>query len=399
MMKTTKKQQILYSTILHKIYTAHTISRIDIARETGITPATVSLITADMLSDHLIQEIGEELDLQDKVGRKKILLSVAPSHSYYIGSELSEKFFSFVLTDNTGVVLQKETVPHDRHTPVTPDLFVRVLSNFLKKTDYSDRVRAIGVAIPGHYTKENRQKILTNNASWKNFNLTEIADRFEIPLYFSNNVHCMARAESMFYTAPDLDNSNFLFFHIGRGIHCTHMYHDDLYGRQNLKIGEIGHMTIHPEGEQCECGKRGCLQTYSSESWLLKKARLLYRNAPNTYLHQLAEDEHAITLPVILTAYELGDPIIVKLISSAVRSIATAISNLNMFIDSERVFIHGELFNVPSTVSLLKKLLDFEPNLFMLPSRQELIIKPYSPYTGSIGAAAFAVYRSLLCKE
>ena len=101
-MKSTKKQQLLYSTILNKIYTRHTISRIDIARETGITPATVSLITAEMLSDHLIQEVGEEIDLQDKVGRKKILLSIAPEHSYYIGAEISEKFFSFVLTDNIG---------------------------------------------------------------------------------------------------------------------------------------------------------------------------------------------------------------------------------------------------------------------------------------------------------
>ena len=81
-MKSTKKQQLLYSTILNKIYTRHTISRIDIARETGITPATVSLITAEMLSDHLIQEVGEEIDLQDKVGRKKILLSIAPEHLY-----------------------------------------------------------------------------------------------------------------------------------------------------------------------------------------------------------------------------------------------------------------------------------------------------------------------------
>ena len=59
-MKQTKKQQQLYTTVLHKIYTRHEISRIDIARETGITPATVSLITADMLSERLIQEIGEE---------------------------------------------------------------------------------------------------------------------------------------------------------------------------------------------------------------------------------------------------------------------------------------------------------------------------------------------------
>ena len=398
-MKTTKKQQLLYSTILHKIYTKHTISRIDIARDTGITPATVSLLTAEMLSDDLIREVGEEIDLQDKVGRKKILLSVAPSHSYYVGAEISEKFFSFVLTDNTGILLQKETVSHDKNSPVDADFFVKSLAGFLEQTGYSDQVRGIGVAIPGHYTKDAPEKILTNNASWKNFNLRKIAECFDIPLYFSNNVHCMTRAESLFYTKPDVDNSNFLFFHIGRGIHCTHLYHDTLYGSQNLKIGEIGHMTVHPDGELCECGKHGCLQTYASETWLIKKARLLYHSSPDTYLHQLVNDEHEITLPVILNAYELGDTILVKLITLAVKSIATTITNLNMIIDCKRVFIHGEVFNISSTVALLKKQLDFEPNLFMLPSKQELIIKPYSPYTGAIGAAAFAVYRTLLSKE
>ena len=112
-MKQTKKQLLLYSTILHKIYTKHTISRIDIAKETGVTPSTVSLITAEMLSEKLIQEAGTKISLQDKAGRKKILLSVCPSHSYYIGAEISEKFCSFVLTDNAGNVIQKDHIFYD----------------------------------------------------------------------------------------------------------------------------------------------------------------------------------------------------------------------------------------------------------------------------------------------
>lgn len=398
-MKSTKKQQLLYSTILNKIYTRHTISRIDIARETGITPATVSLITAEMLSDHLIQEVGEEIDLQDKVGRKKILLSIAPEHSYYIGAEISEKFFSFVLTDNIGTVYQQDTFFHNRHKPINADFFMQHLSVFIKKVSHKQQIHAIEIAIPGHYTKSNNHVILTNNAYWKDFNLTEIENRVPVPVYFSNNVHCMARAESLFYTKPNIDNSNFLFFHIGRGIHCTHMYHDDLYGKQNFKIGEVGHMTVQPDGELCECGKRGCLQTYASESWLIRKARLLYQSTPSTYLHQLVKNENEITLQTILNAYELGDDIIVKLISAAIQSIAIAITNLNMIIDSDRVFIHGELFESQQATALLKSRLDFEPNLFTLPSNQQMIVKSYSPYTGAIGASAFCIYRALLLKE
>ena len=80
--KLTRKQLSLYSTILHKIYTKHAISIIDIANETGITTATVSLICSELLSMGLIQEVGEIASPCDKAGRKKILLSVRPGHSY-----------------------------------------------------------------------------------------------------------------------------------------------------------------------------------------------------------------------------------------------------------------------------------------------------------------------------
>ena len=209
----------------------------------------------------------------------------------------------------------------------------------------------------------------------------------------------MARAESLFYTTPETSNSNFLFFHIGRGIHCTHIYRDDLYGKENLKIGELGHVIVRPDGEQCECGKRGCLQTYASEAWLIRKAKLLYENVPDTALRRLVDSKEEIELSTILTAYELGDEMIVKLISSAIKSIGIAITNLSMIIDSQRVFIHGKLFQSEQTIALLRNYINFEPKLFTFSSKQELIIKPYSPYTGAIGAAALAVYRFLLHME
>lgn len=395
-MKKTKKQQMLYAQILRCIYTEHTVSRTDISKKTGITPATVSLITAEMITDHLIQEVGEVVDLQDKVGRKKILLSIAPSHSYYIGAEISENFFSFVLIDNTGIIIQKDTVFHSRPKPMTASFFISYLSDFISQTGYNDRLHSIGIAIPGHYTTSDKSRILTNNIYWKDFSLEEITNAFSIPVHFSNNVHCMTKAESLFYTDTETDNSNFLFFHIGRGIHCTHIYRDELYGEQNFRIGEIGHVIINPGGELCECGKHGCLQTYASETWLLHKARLLYRTAPTPHLHQLVSSEHEITLQTLLAAYELGDDMIVKLISDAVKSIGTVITNLSMILDATKIFIHGELFNSKRAVALLKNYLDFESKLFTFPSRHELIVKPHSPYTGAIGAAALSIYCSFL---
>ena len=92
-MNQTKKQAELRTIILDKIYAKGPISRIDISKETGITPATVSAITGSLIQEKLLYELGEDEE-HTKVGRKKILLGIKKQHSYFIGCELSEKYFS-----------------------------------------------------------------------------------------------------------------------------------------------------------------------------------------------------------------------------------------------------------------------------------------------------------------
>lgn len=397
-MEKTKRQNAIYSDILHKIYTKHIISRIDIANETGMTPATVSLNTAKMLESGLIQELGEDAGDQGGVGRKKILLSVRPSHSYYIGGEIAEKFLSFVLTDNVGTVIEKRTLPAAAGMQADVGCFISQCLDFMNHVS-SWKIQAVGLAIPGHFRKSARRNILTNNPCWKDFDLGQISSKLPVPVFFSNNVHCMARAESLFYSDPHEDSGNFIFFHLGRGIHCTYMYRNELYSRHNFKIGEIGHTVVRPDGELCECGKRGCLQTCASETWLIKKAKLLYTASPDTFLHQLAKTGDDITIHTLLDAYRLGDEGVMRLLHTAVKCIGIAISNLNLLIDSDRIFIHGALFDEPELTGLLKQQLEFEPSLFLLPQEQKLIIKPFSACTGAIGGAALCVWRYLLMRE
>ncbi|ELU8995940.1 MarR family transcriptional regulator, partial [Enterococcus faecalis] len=100
-MELTKKQKELCSKILNVIYPERPISRIDIAHKTGITPATVSFLTGIMIDKNLLYELGESHNETIKAGRRKILLDISQKYSFFIGSEISESFYSYVLTDNT----------------------------------------------------------------------------------------------------------------------------------------------------------------------------------------------------------------------------------------------------------------------------------------------------------
>lgn len=394
-MKLTKNQQKLRFKILDKIYAKGPISRIDISKETGITPATVSEITGNMIQENLIHEIGEVITEESKSGRKKILLGISPNHSFYIGTELSPKYISFCLTDNVGKILKEKIISLDTsnlNEILTEEYYVNELNNFIKSCEeYSPK--AVGIALPGHFD-ENNICIISNNFFWKNFNIKVILDNINLPIYFENNVKCMTLAERLF-TFTGID-SNFIFFHVGRGMFCSYMYNGNLYAKDNFLVGEIGHVVVHPDGELCECGKRGCLQTYGSEAWIIKKSQILFDNSEITYLKQLVTDKNKLTIETILKAYNLGDEGIIKILHSAIRYLSITINNLSMMIDCNKIIIHGELFNEPLLRNLLNELLNQNISLLSKHKKQDIIIKDYHNHNGSLSAAALCVSKHLI---
>ena len=100
-MSLTRKQAEIRATILDQLYAKRPISRIDIAKETHITPATTGTIINGLIKDGLVQELGE-LNAES-VGRKKTLLDIAPQQRFYLGFEISEKYLALVIADNVGV--------------------------------------------------------------------------------------------------------------------------------------------------------------------------------------------------------------------------------------------------------------------------------------------------------
>lgn len=394
-MKLTKNQQKLRFKILDKIYAKGPISRIDISKETGITPATVSEITGNIIEEKLIHEIGEATPEEAKSGRKKILLAISPNHSFYIGTEFSPKYISFCLTDNIGNILDEKTIlatTYDFSDTLTEDFYLTELNKFIESCK-NYNLRGIGIALPGHFDEKNK-KIISNNSFWKNFNIKPLLNNIDLPIYFENNVKCMTLAERLFnFTGTD---DNFIFFHVGRGMFCSYMYNGELYAKNNFLVGEIGHIVVHPDGELCECGKRGCLQTYGSEAWIIKKCQILFDNSETTYLKQLVTDKNKLTIETVLKAYSLGDEGVINILHSAIKYLSITINNLSMMIDANKIIVHGELFKEPLLTNLLKELLNQNINLLSTNKKQEVIVKDYHNYNGAFAATALCISQILL---
>lgn len=383
-----KKQMIQRSQILESLYIHGSLSRAELSRLLGITPATMTEVTGHMIKDGVIKESGEE-NHYTGIGRKKILLEVSPEYSFYVGMELSEHKMVISLTDNLGECITSQQFSKEfcEGFPLTEDNVIQSLKNFLVcYQTYS--IRAIGIAVPGHFEKKH-QNILSNKRLWAEFDISKIISSFEIPVFVKNNVKCMALTQ--LYIDTKKKNFNFLFLNLKRGMFAAYVYDGDIYGDSNYLVGEVGHIIVNPDGEQCECGKAGCLQTYAGMNWILKKVRHAYEFGKKSYLNLLVDDGSEIDLSHVFLAYKMGDEIIHKIIEQAIDYLALQINNLTMILNVDAIYIHGKLFEEPLIADKLQAKLETAPKIIQQDHVIESCVLPYDSNRGAIGACTLAI--------
>lgn len=378
------------STILEYIFRHAPVARSVIAKETQITPATVTSITGNFIQEGIIQEVGaDEASADSSPGRKKILLDLIPHHAFSMGVEFTLHHIRFFICDLRGnevfhLSLLREAEKIDNLT----DFLVYKIQYILDGLPHiAKALVGIGIAVPGHIDAQ-QDKVITNSTTIPGFSGKELAERLPYPVICENNVRCMAFGRYLFDNASP---ETFAFFHIGLGMFCAMMKDGQLFQGSNYYAGEIGHTIVNPDGKKCECGKRGCLQTYCSESWILKYARFLYDSNIHTILTSLKPSSQELTLDDVSAAFSLGDSHVSSYISSALKYIGITVSNLAIIMNPDKIYLHCSLYD---NKEIQEELMDYIKQQLLFvddPSDQAVQVLPYNPFEGPEGAAAYAI--------
>lgn len=377
--------------ILKYLFRNSPVARIDIANETNITPATVTATVRDLIKENLVREVGDDPVLSS--GRKPILIDFISENILNVGIEFTEKGVQACLCDASGKILFSE---YEEFTPDTPkrinEIIIFLAEKLFEKTDIS-LVKGIGIALPGHINRQG-EKLISNRKIWSDFNPVFIQEHFALPVSFENNIRCMAL--SQYFFKPKNTPDSFSFFHIGLGMFCANMIKGDLFLGNSYISGEIGHTIVSSGGPKCECGKYGCLQTFSSERWLLKYAKLLYQNHASVVLDSLVENEEEIKLEHITTAYSMGDTLIRSYIGNALKYLGNSISNIAILMNPDKIFLHSKMFDnadiKDEIMSLIKDQLLFMDSIYV----NNIEICSFDKVDGAVGGAALSLLKNFI---
>jgi glucokinase len=162
----------------------------------------------------------------------------------------------------------------------------------------------IGLGAPnGNYYKGTIEQ--PPNLSWKYVDVVAMLRRwYSIPIALTNDANAAALGEMLFGAAKGM--KDFIVITLGTGLGSGIVSNGELiYGHDGF-AGEIGHTIVDPDGRQCGCGRRGCLETYASASGIRRTVEeLLKKPNPPSELRQI--DFEQITSKRIFEAAERGD--------------------------------------------------------------------------------------------
>lgn len=384
--------------ILRYIFRRQPVSRSEIARHLGLSPAMVTTVISSLIENNIINELEKSPDKESKAsGRKRLMLGIRADAKYSIGVEIGIEHFRFCITDLSGNVLIQFSYVPTREQIINVNISIEqgVLKLIEDTGVPRDRVAGIGVALPGHLDPLDGHMV-TLSSNWVNFNAHALEETLHMGVAAENNVRSMAYQKYLFdyKTCPE----NFVFIHVGAGIFCANFTAGQLTQGSYIS-GEIGHTISNPDGPRCECGKSGCLQTYASESWILQKIRTLYRTAPHSLLHGLVSSEDDITLETALAAYSLGDEIVTHIFHDAVRYLGIAIANISIIMNPQKLYLHSRMFQHTLLRDELQRYIESQLTFLDKHCTEEINILDFDSSRAAAGAAALAIDRLFIYRQ
>ncbi len=219
-------------------------------------------------------------------------------------------------------------------------------------------LKGIGLGVPGLI--KNGEILFTPNMPWSNFNLKEELKKiYSVPVFVGNDANVSLLGEWMHGVAKNREHV--VGYFIGTGIGGALILNGKLYEGSMGGAGEIGHMTVNPDGIFCGCGAKGCLESYSSKTGILKEIKNQVSRGRETYLSTFLEDSgYILKSSHLKSAYENNDALVMEIFDDMCKYLGVSVSSMINLINPEMVVLGGGIMEALGETLLpeIKKYVD-----------------------------------------
>ena len=261
--------------------------------------------------------------------------------TYSIGIDIGGTNTDIGLVSSEGRCVARKNLPTAKYYDA--DLYVADICKKIKEMmaeQHVDAIDGIGIAAPmgNYYTG------CIDNATNLNFkgvtDLNALVHKYmDVPVTVSNDANAAAYGELIYGGAKGM--KNFITFTLGTGVGSGIVIDGKLLHGKTGNAGELGHVIMIPGGRQCGCGRKGCLETYTSATGIRRTALEVLAAHPeyNGPLSKLTEEE--LTSKHVGDAANAGDPLALEIFEMTGNWLGIALANAVAFSSPEAIFLMG----------------------------------------------------------
>lgn len=252
-----------------------------------------------------------------------------------------------VIDSNKQIVSQVgvKTPVGGSYIDIVKSIYSSVLSAMDKINVDMTQIDRIGVASPGTVNQDSGIVEFAGNLKFHNVPLKrELENLFKTTVTVCNDGDAMAYGE--FIEGSGKGKNSFIAVVLGTGVGGAVIIDNRIIRGTNYAVGEIGHMVIGIDGEQCNCGRKGCFEAYASATALIRQTKRSMQYNPDTVMWQLVDgDLENVTAKTVFDAAKLEDITAKKVIDNYVKYLACGVTNLINIFQPEALCIAGGVSN------------------------------------------------------
>ena len=315
------------------------MSRADLAKETGLTKATLSLLASMLIESGVVQE-GEPV-VSATYRRPSTPLEIRGGSIAGIGLQINTDGYGCLALDLNGDTLGREWVSEDMTGTDPYEIFAKLdamafpLESRLKRRGC--KVVGAGLALPGIVT-DDMWLLVARNLGWENVNLTRFNVVRRLDVVAGNEAKMAAIAQipgyaterASFLNVVDRTDS-FIYLSTDIGIGGAVVRDGEVVMGSHGFAGEIGHLSVAMDGPLCSCGRHGCLEAFAGRRALVEAAGI-------------AEDGDATSseaIDMFLQRWRAGDSDVAKVVDQAADALVSAIASAVNLVDVDTVLLGG----------------------------------------------------------
>ena len=263
-----------------------------------------------------------------------------------IGIDIGGMSIKGAAVDSNGRVYDTFSMPFVKGEPgeITIHKLADIVKEYIASNKLEKKIAGIGIGCPGTLDVKNCVVYYSNNLGWNNLHIADIMHEvLPYPIRLTNDANAASLGEAKYGAGKSYET--IIMLTLGTGVGGGIIINGKLFEGNEGKGGELGHVVVQVDGEQCSCGRKGCLEAYASATALIRETKKAMLSNKRSLMWKISPEIELVGGKVVFEGAANGDKSAIEVLNNYIKYLGEGILNYCNIFRPNVVVLSGGIAN------------------------------------------------------